>query len=58
MNAPDLSPSDLALEERIQEASDRYAREVTREAWNALCHLVRQRSPAQVKRMEARMVIE
>lgn len=60
LSAPDLTtPEERELEERIERAQLRLmaasgpdACKVRREAWDELARLIRQRSPAQVERME------
>jgi hypothetical protein len=53
-----LELSDIALEHEIELASSRCVASPSKEAWGELVRLVKQRSPAQVQRMEKRMGLE
>jgi hypothetical protein len=52
-----LELSDIALEHEIELASSRCVASPSKEAWAELVRLVKQRSPAQVARMEKRLGI-
>lgn len=53
-----LAPSDLELEQRIEIASSRLCRDGTKESWDELVELVKQRSPQQILRMEKRLGLD